>query len=54
MTYLRDLIEKNGHKLVMFNETKEGRSYISVFDYSVAYGGTYDSHRFYNNYVIEL
>lgn len=54
MQYLKDLIKINGHKLIMFNEVKEGQEYISVFDYSESYCGTYDSHKFYNDYVIEV
>ena len=54
MYYLKDLVLKNGHKIVKYNECKANAKYMSVFDYSVKYGGTYDSFRYYNNYVIEI
>lgn len=54
MNYLKDLVHKNGHKLVKYNECKADIKYISVFDYSVKYGGTYDGFKYYNNYVVAV
>lgn len=28
--------------------------YMSVFDYSIKYGGTYDSSKYYNNNVVDV
>ena len=40
----------------MFLNTKAkiDKKYVSVFNYSEKYGGTYDSFKYYNDYVIEL
>ena len=54
MMYLQELIEKNGHKLVKWDRVEDGRKYISVFDYSMSNGGTYDSFRYYNNYCVDI
>ena len=54
MKYLSELVKDNGHKLVTFNEVKFGYEYKSVFDYSEEYGGTYDSHKYYNDYYVEI
>ena len=54
MTYLKDLVQKNGDKIVRYNECKVNAEYVSVFDYSEKYGGTYDSFKYYNTYVIEI
>lgn len=52
--FFKELVEKNGHKLVGYGEAREGHTYVKVFDYSEKYGGTYDSHRYYNNYVVDV
>lgn len=52
--FLKDLIEKNGDKLVHYTQGKKGKVYMSVFNYSKKYGGTYDSFRYYNDYYVEL
>lgn len=54
MKYLEKLVADNGHKLVSFGKIKSGKKYMRVFDYSVKYGGAYDSHKFYNNYFVEV
>lgn len=54
MMYLEELIKKNGHQLIRWNEGKEGREYVSVFDYSVSNGGTYDSFRYYNGFYVDI
>lgn len=52
--FLKELVEKNGDKIVRYNECKEGKKYMSIFNYSEKYGGTFDSFKYYNEYVIEL
>ena len=52
--FFKELVKKNGHKLVGYGEAREGHTYVKVFDYSEKYGGTYDSHRYYNNYVVDV
>lgn len=52
--FLKDLVNKNGDKIVYYANCKLNKKYVSVFDYSQKYGGTYDSFRYYNKYVIEL
>ena len=52
--YLKELINKNGHKLVRYNEAVAGHNYMNVFDYSVKYGGTLDSFKYYNNYYVDV
>lgn len=55
MKYLRDLVKENGHKIRHFTEgVEKGHNYMSIFEYSVKYGGTYDSFKYYNDYVIDL
>lgn len=54
MKFLKDLLKENGDKLVMYNQAKEGKTYVSVFNYSSKYGGTHDSFKHYNYYVVEL
>jgi hypothetical protein len=52
--YLKELIKKNGHKLVRYNECVVGHKYMKVFDYSNKYGGTFDSFKYYNDYYVEI
>ena len=54
MMYLEELIKKNGHKLVRYNEGIAGHKYMKVFDYSNKYGGTFDSFKYYNDYYVEI
>lgn len=54
MSCLLDLLNKNGDKLVHYTKCKDGNKYMSVFNYSEHYGGTIDSFKYYNDYVIEL
>lgn len=54
MMFLNELVKKNGHKIVKFNECIAGHKYESVFNYSEKYGGTFDSFKFYNNCVIDV
>lgn len=54
MNCLLDLLNKNGDKLVHFTRCIENKKYMSVFNYSEYYGGTFDSFKYYNDYVIEL
>lgn len=51
---LLDLIKKNGHSLVKYNECKVGRNYESVFNYSARHGGTLNSYKYYNDYVVDV
>lgn len=52
--YLKELLEKNGHKLVRYNECVSGHKYESVFNYSDRQGGTIDSFQYYNDYVVDV
>lgn len=54
MKYLNELIKENNDKLVLYNKAKTNYKYMTVFNYSEKYGGTYDSFKYYNNYVVEL
>jgi len=54
MMYLEELIKKNGHKLVRYNEGIARHKYMKVFDYSVKYGGTFDGFRYYNDYYVDI
>ena len=51
---LEELIKKNGHKLVRYNEGITGHKYMKVFDYSVKYGETFDSFKYYNNFYVDI
>lgn len=35
MMYLKELIEKNGHKLVRYNEGITGHKYMKVFEHNI-------------------
>ena len=52
--FLKELIKKNGHNLVRYNECIVSHKYESVFDYSVKNGGTFDGCKFYNDYVVDV
>lgn len=52
--FLSELIKQNGDKLVLYNQCRDGYNYMSVFNYSKKYGGTHDSFKYYNNYVVEI
>ena len=54
MLFLSELVKKNGHKIIKYNEGIAGHKYAKVFDYSVYYGGTLDSFKYYNNYYIDV
>ena len=54
MCYLMELLERNGHKLVKFDKCEADHEYMTVFNYSEKNGGTYDSFRYYNDYVVDL
>ena len=52
--FFKDLVKQNGHKIVRFDDCRSDKSYMSVFNYSNKYGGTYDSFKYYNEYVVEI
>lgn len=52
--FLADLVKKNGDKIVHYTKGQVGKKYMSIFDYSEMYGGTFDSFKYYNDYYIEL
>ena len=54
MMFLEELVKKNGHKLVKYNEAIKGHAYMRVFDYSVHYGGTLDGFKYYTEYYIDV
>ena len=54
MMFLNDLVEKNGHKIVHFDKCKIGHIYETVFNYSERHGGTVDSFKYYNDYIIDI
>ena len=52
--FFHALVERNGHKIVRCNECLAGHEYMSVFAYSEKHGGTIDSFRYYNYYVVDV
>ena len=55
MKYLKNLVEQNGDELRHYTQgIKENEQTVSVFDYSVKHGGTFDSFKFYNDYFIVI
>lgn len=53
--FLKDLIEKNGDKLINRRQaTDPNKKYENVFNYSDRHGGTFDSFKYYNNFVVEI
>ena len=51
--FLQQLLKNNGHKLVKHSRCIAGHKYETVFNYSNRHGGTSDSVRYYNKYVID-
>ena len=51
--FLKDLVDSNGDRIVHYTKCKDGNKYVSVFNYSAKYGGTFDSFKDYNDYGIE-
>ncbi len=54
MKYLKDIIKENGHKLTKYDKCIANHNYVSVFDYSQQHGGSFDGHKYYNDYVIDV
>lgn len=54
MRYLKDIIRENGHKLTKYNECIVNHKYVSVFNYSQQYGGSFDGYKYYNDYVVDV
>lgn len=54
IVFFKDLVEYNGDKIVRYNETQLNKKYASILNYSNKYGGTIDSFKYYNDYVVEL
>lgn len=54
IVFFKDLVENNGDKIVQCNEAQINKKYASIFNYSNKYGGTIDSLKYYNDYVVEL
>lgn len=52
--FFNELVNRNGDKIVRYNETQEGKHYESIFNYNIKNGGSIDSFRYYNDYVVEL
>ena len=52
--FLKDLVDSNGDRIVHYTKCKDENKYVSVFNYSAKYGWTFDSFKYYNDYVIEL
>lgn len=52
--FLKQLIKNNGHKLVRHDNCIAGHKYETVFNYSNRHGGTTDSFRYYNKYVVDV
>ena len=52
--FLKELVDSNGDRIVHYTKCKDENKYVSVFNYSEKYGGTFDSFKYYNDYVIEF
>ena len=52
--FLKDLVDSNRDRIVHYTKCKDEKKYVSVFNYSEKYGGTFDSFKYYNDYVIEF
>lgn len=50
----KELVEENGDRIVYYRYGTMGKVYVKTFDYSVYYGGAYDSFEYYNDYFVEL
>lgn len=51
----RELVEKNGDKILHWSAaTDPKKQYVRPFAYNNRYGGTIDSLRYYNDYVVEI
>ena len=54
MRFLKDLVKENGDKIVYFKNCEMNKKYMNIFNYSEKYGGTFDSFKYYNKYVVEI
>jgi hypothetical protein len=53
MKFLKDLLKEKNKMLVRYNQVlKDDTGIMSVFNFSNINGGTYDSFKFYNDYVV--
>ena len=53
MKYLKDLLEEKNKMLVMYNKVlSTDTGIMSVFNFSSKNGGTFDSFKYYNDYVV--
>lgn len=51
----RELVEENGDKILHWRDaTDPNKEYVRPFDYSVSHGGSIDSFKYYNDYVVEI
>lgn len=51
----RELVEENGDKILHWREaTDPNKEYVTPFNYSVSHGGSIDSFKYYNDYVVEI
>lgn len=51
----RELVEENGDKILHWQDaTDPNKEYVRPFDYSVSHGGSIDSFKYYNDYVVEI
>ena len=51
----RVLVEENGDKILHWREaTDPNKEYVTPFNYSVSHGGSIDSFKYYNDYVVEI
>lgn len=53
--FFAKLVKENGDKILSWKEaTDPDKTYVRPFDYSLSHGGSIDSFRYYNDYVVEI
>lgn len=52
--FFNEIVNNNGDRIVRYNETQENKHYESIFNYNIKHGGSIDSFKYYNDYVVEL
>lgn len=51
----REIVEENGDKIVHWRDATDPRKkYVCPFNYSENRGGSVDSFRYYNDYLVEI
>ena len=53
--FFAELVKEDGDRILSWKEAMDpDKTYVRPFDYSLSHGGSIDSFRYYNDYVVEI